>query len=182
MGKQRANMSFQQSILMASRAQTRGDIKAEVEQAMSVLLQETKKSLISMKQRLDAIQNLVQDKLNISEEDIQDAIWEVQEKVYGLERVDTPAAVGNALRFRVKEEKEGEETDTPPTNESYLVLGNDDNEQLPKEIIEALTGSKSGDEKKVTLYSEALKSNYVVTIAIDRVYKEKKDGEDKQRS
>lgn len=169
----RANMSFQQSVLMASRAQTKNDIKAEVMEAATVLTNETKKALVSMKQRLDAIENLVREKLGVTDQDVQSALWAVQEKQYGLEPTSEPSAKGSAIRFRVKEEKEGEATDKAPDNESYLVLGNEDNDSLPKEIIAALTGVVAGDTKTVSLFSEALKSNYIVTIAVDRVYKEK---------
>lgn len=166
------NMSFQQSVLMAARAQTREDIRAEVTEAASVLTNELKKSLIALKQRADMFEDLLKTKLNLSDKDIQETLWAVQEKAYGLELTSEPAATNNAIRFRVKEEKEGEETDAPPTQESYLVLGQDD-DTLPKELIEALTGSVAGDTRKATLYSEALKSNYIVTMQIDRVYKDK---------
>lgn len=173
MGNAKPNMSFQQAVLMAARAQTKNDIKAEVVEAATVLTNETKKSLISLKQRVDALENVLMSKLGVTQKDLTESVWEVQEKLYGLEVVNMPAAIGNAIRFRVKEEKEGEETDKAPDNESYLILGNSDNQQLPKEIIDALTGSVAGETKKVTLFSEALQSNYIVTIAVDRVYKEK---------
>lgn len=173
MGNQKSNMSFQQAVLTAARAQTKNDIKAEVLEAAQVLTNETKKSLIAMKQRLDALESILIGKLGVTEQDITESTWAVQEKLYGLEKVETPSVIGNAIRFRVKEEIEGKETESAPDNESYIVLGNSDNTQLPKEIIEALTGAVAGDIRKVTLYSEALKSNYIVTIAVDRVYKEK---------
>lgn len=171
----KANMSFQQSVVMAARAQTREDIKAEVAQAASVLTNELKKSLIALKQRADVFEDIIKAKLNLSDKEIQETLWSVQEKAYGLELISEPAAKNNAIRFRVKEEKEGEETDTPPTQESFLVLGQDDDE-LPKELVEALTGTVAGDTRKVSLYSDALKSNYTVTMEIDRVYKDKTKG------
>jgi hypothetical protein len=174
MASPKSNMSFQQAVLMAARAQTKDDIKAEVYEAATVLTNETKKSLIAIKQKMDALETLLVTKLGVKEEEINEAVWSVQEKLYGLELAETPAALGNAIRFRVKEEVEGQETEGVPTQESYIVLGNSDNDQLPKEIIDALTGTVPGDVKKVTLHSDALKSNYVVTIAVDRVYKEKK--------
>jgi hypothetical protein len=177
MSKQNANMSFQQAVLMAARAQTKNDIKNEVVEAASVLANETKKSLVAMKQKLDALETLLINKLGVTPEEIQDSVWAIQEKLYGLETVSTPSAIGNAIRFYVKEEQEGKETDNPPDAESYIVLGNEDNKNLPKEIIEALTGVVAGDTRKVVLYSEALKSNYTVSISVARVYKEKEHGQ-----
>lgn len=174
MSKQpKANMSFQQAVLMAARAQTKNDIKSEVTEAATILANETKKSLVAMKQRLDAVEGLLLNKLGVSEQELKEALWGVQEKLYNLEVVSTPAAASNAIRFRVKEELENQQTEDKPTQESYLILGGEDNDQLPKELIDALTGSVAGDLKKITLYSEQLKSNYVVTIEVDRVYREK---------
>ena len=114
MGNAKPNMSFQQAVLMAARAQTKNDIKAEVVEAATVLTNETKKSLISLKQRVDALENVLMSKLGVTQKDLTESVWEVQEKLYGLEVVNMPAAIGNAIRFRVKEEKEGEETDKAP--------------------------------------------------------------------
>ena len=105
----KANMSFQQSVVMAARAQTREDIKAEVAEAAQVLTNELKKSLIALKQRADVFEDIIKAKLNLSDKEIQETLWDVQEKAYGLELISEPAAKNNAIRFRVKEEKEGEE-------------------------------------------------------------------------
>jgi len=172
MKKQHSNMSFEQAVLTAARAQTKNDIKAEVAEAAAILTGETKKSLIATKQRLDALESLLKQKLGVTDQEITESLWTVQETSYGLEVVNTPAEKGNGIRFVVKEEMEGKETDSEPTQESFLVLGQDD-DQLPKEIVDALTGSVAGDTKKVTLHSEQLKANYIVTIKVQRVYKDK---------
>lgn len=172
MSKQHANMSFQQAVLMAARAQTKNDIKAEVMEAATILTSETKKSLISTKQRLDALEDLIKNKLGLTDQDITEALWTVQERAFGLEISIEPATTNNGIRFLVKEELVGKESDTTPMQETFLVLGQDNNE-LPKEIIDALTGVSAGDTRKVTLHSEQLKSDYVVTINVLRVYKDK---------
>lgn len=180
MSKQpRANMSFQQAVLMAARAQTKNDIKAEVVEAATVLTNETKKSLISAKQRIDALEDIIKTKLGLTDQDLTEALWGVQERAFGLEIVDTPAADKNGIRFLVKEELEGKETDEAPAQESFLILGQD-NSELPKELIEALTGSKAGDTRTVKLYSEQLKTNYTVTMKILRVYADKSKTAPKQ--
>lgn len=172
MKKQHANMSFEQAVLTAARAQTKNEIKAEVAEAAAILTGETKKSLIATKQRLDAVESLLKQKLGVTDQEITEALWSVQETAYGLEVSTEPATTGNGIRFAVKEELEGKETDAEPSQESFLVLGQDD-DQLPKEILNALTGSNAGETKKITLHSEQLKANYVVTIKIQRVYKDK---------
>ena len=85
---------------------------------------------------------------------------------------ESPAEKGNGIRFVVKEEIEGYETDAEPSQESFLVLGQDD-DQLPKELLDALTGSSAGETKQIKLYSEQIQKNYTVTLKVQRVYKEK---------
>ena len=103
MSNQHANMSFQQAVLTAARAQTKNDIKAEVMEAATILTNETKKSLISTKQRLDALEDLIKAKLGLTDQDITEALWATQEKAFGLEISTEPAAANNGVRFLVKE-------------------------------------------------------------------------------
>lgn len=168
----RSNLSFQQAVLLAAKAQTKNDIKAEVAEAATIVTNETKKSLISTKLRLDAFEELLKSKLGLTDQDLIEALWSVQEKAYGLEVVESPAEKGNGIRFVVKEEIEGYETDAEPSQESFLVLGQDD-DQLPKELLDALTGSSAGETKQIKLYSEQIQKNYTVTLKVQRVYKEK---------
>jgi hypothetical protein len=168
----RSNLSFQQAVLLAAKSQTKNDIRAEVTEAATIVANETKKSLISTKQRLDALEELLKNKLGLADKDFIEALWAVQEKAYGLEVSQDPAEKGSGIRFVVKEEIEGYETDSEPTQESFIVLGQDD-DQLPKELLDALTGSSAGETKKVKLYSEQVQKNYTVTLKVQRVYKEK---------
>lgn len=175
------NISFDQHVQMAVQAAIKSNIQAEVTEATMIVAQETRKALSSMKMRLDALERLLLTNTPVTLESIKQALWEVQETLFGLEVHDGTAGVGNGIRLRVKEEKVGEETDAAPTTESYAVLGE---KEFPKPIEEALLGVKAGDVKVVEVEDDKAevkegesKPKYKITIAIDRVYKPRANAE-----
>lgn len=174
---QHAGMSFDQHVQTAVQMAIKGNIKAEVTEATIMVAQETRKALSSMKMRLDALENLFLQGKAVTRDTLKEALWEVQETLFGLTLHDGGAGTGNGIRLRVKEEEIGKETDAEPVTESYAVLGQ---QEFPKAIEAALLGAKAGetkyaemDDDKTPLKEGEVAKKYKITLVIDRVYKTK---------
>lgn len=168
------NMSFDMHVQTAVQMAIKNNIKAEVAEATIIVAQETKKALSSMKMRLDALENFVVKKGLATDADLKEALWNVQETLFGLTTHEGTAGVGNGLRLRVKEEEIGKETDALPAQESYVVLGDG---QLPKNIEDTILGISAGETRSLEVDAPATDTQpaakYKITLTADRVYKTK---------
>ena len=135
------SMSFDQHVQIAVHNAIKGDIDAKVTEATMIVAQEARKALSSMKMRLDALENLLLAKKEVTSTSLQEALWNVQETLFGIAPTDAPAELGCGVRLRVKEEKIGEETDAEPATESYVVLGQG---EITPDVQNALLGAKAG--------------------------------------
>jgi len=180
--QQHSTVGFDAHLQAAVQAALKNNIKAEVNEAAMIVAQETKKALSSFKMRLDALENLLLAQTPVTLESLKQALWEIQETLFELKVHDGTAGAGNGIRLRVKEEVVGQETDAPPSTESYAVLGE---KSFPPEIEAALLGCKAGEVKvveiedaKAEVKEGEAKPRYKITIAIDRVYEPKSNVKD----
>jgi len=168
------SMSFDQHVQIAVHNAIKGDIDAKVTEATMIVAQEARKALSSMKMRLDALENLLLAKKEVTSTSLQEALWNVQETLFGIAPTDAPAELGCGVRLRVKEEKIGEETDAEPATESYVVLGQG---EITPDVQNALLGAKAGEIKTFEADDQNatgdVKPRYKITLKVDRVYAKK---------
>ena len=102
----------------------------------------------SFKLRLEVLEDLLIDKLGITEDVLKDRLLVRVEKNQGFQEVSTPVERNSIVRIKVKEEVVGQESSDNPLVDSFMVVGHN---QINSNIDVLLIGALAGETREVTV-------------------------------
>ena len=105
-------------------------------------------SLASMRVRLEALEDVIMEKLGETEESLKERVLERVARMQGFQEVSTPVQKGSVVRLKIKEEEVGKETPTTPWQDAFMVVGHN---QINTAIDTDIVGTKLGETKTLTL-------------------------------
>ena len=138
------------------------------------VLQYTKEftsNLASIKVRIEALEDLIIEKLGETQDSFQERVMLRVEKNFGYEPVDTEIKKGSIVRLKIKEEEVGKESDSNPMDNQYICVGHN---QLDKtgHIDDLVVGARAGETRNVTLPDpKDANIQRKITVLISKVFK-----------
>lgn len=121
-------------------------------------------TLSTMKLRLEALEDILLEKLNETEDSLKERVFTRIEKNQGFVPVDTDIQMGSILRIQVKEEVVGQESPTNPMQDAFMVVGRN---QVNPAVDTLVIGAKLGETRDVVLddpTNAEIKRKLTVTI------------------
>lgn len=126
-------------------------------------------NLASIKVRMEALEDILIDKLGITEALIEDHIMLRVEKNFGYKEVDTEVKKGSIVRLKIKEEIVGKESPDTPMDNQYICVGHN---QIHAAIDTLVIGAKAGDTRDVTLPDpKDAAVQRKLTVSVTKVFK-----------
>lgn len=127
------------------------------------------KGLATMKVRLEALEDLLMEKLGETEASLQERTLTRVEKMQGFQQVNTPVQKGSVIRIKVKEEEVGKESPTTPMQDAFMAVGHN---QIHAALDELLLGANAGETKEVIVPdSKNVAVQVKITATVIRVFK-----------
>ena len=128
-------------------------------------------NLASFKVRMEALEDLLIEKLGETQDSFQERVMLRVEKNFGYEPVDTEVKKGSIVRLKIKEEELGKESNDTPMDNQYICVGHN---QLDKtgHIDTLVVGAKAGETRDITLpdpNNETVQRK--LTVIISKVFK-----------
>jgi hypothetical protein len=127
-------------------------------------------TLSALKTRMEALEQILIDKLGLTEEAINDQVLLKVERNYGFQEVENDVKKGSNILIKVKEEIVGKESDTTPMDNQYIQVGAN---QLTKggEIDNLVIGAKKGETRTVVVPNPNNTDQRKLTVTVVKVFK-----------
>jgi len=126
-------------------------------------------TLSTMKVRLEALEDVVLEKLGETEDSIKERMMLRVEKMQGFNESTNDVLTGSVIRIKVKEEIVGQESPTNPMQDAYMVVGSN---QINPAIDIAVLGAKLGETKELILDDPTnAEIKRKVTVTVLKIFK-----------
>lgn len=162
-GNSHANNSFEQLVAKAVNARLERYIHELFTHFGNDLSQRVFRQLANIQTRIMAIEDIIVEKLNITEAEIQQRVASIEDDATGYKSVSRPAEAGDLLRVSIETKAKGTEEFTAPVKRQITKLLNQPY-SLTETIEQALVGVSAGETKEVTL-----EGDFLVRVTVDRV-------------
>jgi hypothetical protein len=162
-GKPHQSLSFEQLVAKANQERLKPYIHELFMQLGNDLSQRVFRQLANIQTRVMALEEILIEKFNVTEVEIQQKVAEIEDEATGYKAVTRPAEAGDLLRVSIETKAKGTEEFTAPVKRQITKLLNQPY-SLTETIEKALVGVSTGEQKEVTL-----EGDFLVRVTVDRV-------------
>lgn len=162
-GKPHQNLSFEQLVAKANQERLKPYIHELFMSLGNDLSQRVFRQLANIQTRVMALEEILIEKFNVSEVEIQQKVAQIEDEATGYSAVTRPAQAGDLLRVSIETKAKGTEEFTAPVKRQITKLLNKPF-SLTETIETALVGVSAGESKEVTL-----EGDFLVRVTVDRV-------------
>lgn len=162
-GSQHANNSFEQLVAKAVNTRLEKYIHELFQHFGNEISQRVFRQLANIQTRVMALEEILTEKFNVTEVEIQQKVAEIEDEATGYKAVTRPAEAGDLLRVSIETKAKGTEEFTAPVKRQITKLLNQPY-SLTETIEKALVGVSAGESREVTL-----EGDFLVRVTVDRV-------------